>query len=88
MLVALIWKKLRNDVGFAGCIDNALDKLNSIRLAAVTVAKNNRGQSNLNYQLEVLSLEEIAYMNELGIKDDHRIPRHMEGFFKYAEKHS
>jgi transposase len=88
LLVALIWKKLRNDVGFAGCIDNALDKLNSIRLAAVTVAKNNRGQSNLNYQLEVLSLEEIAYMNELGIKDDHRIPRHMEGFFKYAEKHS
>lgn len=71
LMSALVWKQAREKAGFKGTLDNLLDCLNNIRLAAVIAGKTGRGKPKITYQLEQLDKQEQTLIQALDIGELH-----------------
>ena len=85
LLVSLIWKKLRSQKAFVGWLDNALEKLSSLRLAACSVRYGD-GKPELTYKWETMSLEELTIINTLGILNYHETCKVSNSFWQYKKE--
>lgn len=84
LMSTLLWKQAREKAGYAGTLDNLLDTLNGIRLAAIIEAGKGRGKPKVAYQLEQLDPEQEKLVQALGIEDTHRNRPEIEGVGVYA----
>lgn len=71
LMSTLIWKSAKENSGYAGTLDNLLDSLSNIRLAALIEAKTGRGRPKVSYQLEQMDTHESALVKALGIGELH-----------------
>ncbi|MHB8280097.1 MAG: IS1634 family transposase, partial [Candidatus Humimicrobiaceae bacterium] len=71
LLAAIVWRKARLGAQFSGTLDNLLDTLGNIRLAALLEENKNRGAVKAIYKLEEVSDIENRLMQALEIEDLH-----------------
>jgi transposase len=71
LMSTLIWKQVKETSGYTGTLDNLLDSLNNIRLAALIEAKTGRGKPKVSYQLEQMDTQESQLVEALGIGELH-----------------
>lgn len=71
LMSTLLWKQAKEKADYNGTLDNLLDRLNNIRLAAVIEPKEGRGRPKINYQLEQMDAQEHALVQALGIDELH-----------------
>jgi transposase len=71
LMSTLIWKHVKENSGYTGTLDNLLDSLNNIRLAALIETKKGRGKPRVTYQLEQMDTQESALVEALGIGELH-----------------
>lgn len=67
LMSALLWKQAREKAAYNGTLDNLLDALNNIRLAALIENKGGRGRPKVRYQLEQMDAEEEKLLHALDI---------------------
>ncbi len=72
LMSTLMWKQAREESGYKGTLDNLLDNLNNIRLAAIIEHKAGRGKPKVTYQLEQMTDEESVLADALAIGTLHR----------------
>jgi transposase len=70
-LAAIIWREARLKLGFKGTLDNLLDCLNNIRLAAVLEDSGKKGRVKAIYKLEEMSKNESSLIEMLELTDFH-----------------
>lgn len=83
LLAAIIWKIARTNCGYDGNLDNLLDTLNGIRLAAIIEQQESSGKSKVDYSIEQLDGEEQKIVAALGVDDTHVEQIKMRGFSVY-----
>ena len=88
LMSTLLWKQAREKGGYAGTLDNLLDSLNNIRLAAVVHPKEGRGRPKISYQLEEMDTQENALAQALGINELHTNRPKISEVGVYAKKTS
>jgi len=71
LLIAIIWRQVKNEIGYDHSVDTLLDTLNNIRLATILEESTTRGRVKAEYKLEEMSEEEKRIMEALKIKDFH-----------------
>lgn len=71
LMSTLLWRQARERAGYTGTLDNLLDTLNTIRLAALVEAPQGRGKPKVAYQLEQMDETETALVQALGIAELH-----------------
>ena len=71
LLIAIIWRQVKNEIGYDHSVDTLLDTLNNIRLATLLEESTTRGRVKAEYKLEEMSEEEKRIMEALKIKDFH-----------------
>jgi transposase len=71
LMSTLLWKQAREESGYNGTLDNLLDTLNNIRLAALIEAPQGRGKPKVAYRLEHMDAHETALVQALGIAELH-----------------
>jgi transposase len=71
LMSTLLWKQAREQAAYKGTLDNLLDSLNNIRLAALVQAPQGRGKPKATYQLEQMDDTETALVHALGIAKLH-----------------
>ena len=71
LMSTLLWKQAKEKADYNGTLDNLLDRLNNIRLAAVIEPKEGRGRPKINYQLEQMDAQEHALVQAFGIDELH-----------------
>lgn len=86
LMSTLLWKEAREKAGFQGTLDNLLDTLNNIRLAAVVEAPEGRGKPKVTYQLEEMDEQENALVQALGIAELHIKRPNMDEVSVYAKE--
>ena len=71
LLIAIIWRQVKDEIGYDHSVDTLLDTLNNIRLATLLEESTTRGRVKAEYKLEEMSEEERRIMEALKIKDFH-----------------
>ena len=71
LLIAIIWRQVKDEIGYDHSVDTLLDTLNNIRLATLLEESTTRGRVKAEYKLEEMSEEEKRIMEALKIKDFH-----------------
>ena len=71
LLITIIWRQVKNEIGYDRSVDTLLDTLNNIRLATILEESATRGRVKAEYKLEEMSEEEKMIMEALKIKDFH-----------------
>ena len=71
LLIAIIWRQVKDEIGYDHNVDTLLDTLNNIRLATLLEESTTRGRVKAEYKLEEMSEEEKRIMEALKIKDFH-----------------
>jgi transposase len=71
LLIAIIWRQVKNEIGYDHSVDTLLDTLNNIRLATLLEESTTRGRVKAEYKLEEMSGDEKMIMEVLKIKDFH-----------------
>ncbi|NIA16355.1 MAG: IS1634 family transposase [Nitrospiraceae bacterium] len=71
LMSTLLWKRAREQSGHNGTLDNLLDDLNNIRLAALVHPQKGRGRHKVTYQLEEMDTKEKALAKVLEIEEAH-----------------
>ena len=71
LLITIIWRQVKNEIGYNHSVDTLLDTLNNIRLATLLEESTTRGRVKAEYKLEEMSEEEKRIMEALKIKDFH-----------------
>ncbi len=71
LMSALLWKQAREKAAYNGTLDNLLDALNNIRLAALIENKGGRGRPKVQYQLEQIDPQEEKLLHALDILNLH-----------------
>lgn len=71
LMSALLWKQAREKAAYHGTLDNLLDTLNNIRLAALIETKGGRGRPKVHYQLEQMDAQEEKLLQALDIESLH-----------------
>jgi len=71
LMSALLLKQARERSGYNGTLDNLLDSLGNIRLAAHIAPKEGRGRPSVTYQLEEMDPEEETLARALGLEELH-----------------
>jgi len=85
LMSTLLWKTAREQAGYRGTLDNLLDSLNAIRLAALIQAPEGRGKPRVTYQLEDMDASEAALVQALGITELHTLRPKIKGVGVYAD---
>ena len=88
LMSTLLWKQAREEGAYTGTLDNLLDSLNNIRLAAVVHPKEGRGRPKVSYQLEEMDTQENALAQALGINELHTNRPKIPQVGVYAKKTS
>jgi transposase len=86
LMSTLLWKEAREKAGFQGTLDNLLDNLNNIRLAALVEAPAGPGKPKVHYQLEQMDALENALVQALGIAELHIKRPKIDEVSVYAKK--
>ena len=84
LMSTLLWKRAREHAGYRGTLDNLLDSLNAIRLAALIQAPEGRGKPRVTYQLEDMDASEAALVQALGITELHTHRPKIKGIGVYT----
>jgi transposase len=71
LLITIIWRQVKDEIGYDHSVDTLLDTLNNIRLATLLEESTTRGRVKAEYKLEEMSEEEKMIMEVLKIKDFH-----------------
>ncbi len=71
LLTAIIWRQVKDEIGYDHSVDTLLDTLNNIRLATLLEESTTRGRVKAEYKLEEMSEEEKMIMEALKIQDFH-----------------
>jgi len=83
LLASIVWKTARGKCGYGGTLDNLLDALGGVRLAAVIEPKAGGGEK-VDYCLERMSPEEQKLIEAFGIGEAHLRPLKVPGFGVYG----
>ena len=83
LLASIVWKIARGKCGYAGTLDNLLDALGGVRLAALIEPKAGGGEK-VDYCLERMSPEEQKLVEAFGIGETHLRPLKVPGFGVYG----
>ena len=71
LLATLIWREARMKTDFKGTLNTLLDRLNSIRLAAIIEKTGKKGRPKALYNLEEMTTEEELLVEALNLKNVH-----------------
>jgi transposase len=82
LLASIIWKIAREKCGYGGTLDNLLDLLNGVRLAALIEPKAGGGEK-VDYCLERMNQEEQKLIEAFAIGETHLRPLKIPGFGVY-----
>ena len=85
LMSTLIWKQAREKIAYNGNLDNLLDSLTNIRLAALIQTQQGRGKPKVTYQLEQMDSHETALTKALGITESHNKRPTIEQIGVYAD---
>ncbi len=84
LLATIIWKTVRDKIGYKGTLDNLLDTLNNIRLTSVVDQLAGKAKIKVNYQIEEMDEEERKIASALGLYDDVLKPLKLKGLSVYT----
>lgn len=71
LLSSIIWREAKLKAGYTGSLDNLLDLLNNIRLAAMLEESKKTGKPKATYRLEEMTQNEKKIMEALGVENAH-----------------
>jgi len=71
LLAAIVRREVVKKTQFTGSMDNLLDLLNNIRLAAMVEESTTPGPAKTTYKLEILDTQQQEIVRALGIQDSH-----------------
>ena len=71
LLAAIVRREVVKKTQFTGSMDNLLDLLNNIRLAAMVEESTTPGPAKTTYKLEILDTQQQDIVRTLGIQDSH-----------------
>jgi len=71
LLCTLLWKQAREKANYKGTLDNLLDGLNNIRLAALIEKPKGRGKPKVTYRIEEMDADENALAQALCLTQLH-----------------
>jgi transposase len=86
LLAALIRREAAAKVGYRGCMDNLLDTLNNIRLAAVVEESSTPGPAKTLWKLEIVDELQQQLIKALQIEDIHTRRLAFEGHSVYTDR--
>jgi transposase len=71
LLVSLIWRRLKKDINFNGCINTMCNLLKNIRLTTLLEKNNKNGRIKATYRLEQMDEKEKQILEALGLLNYH-----------------
>ena len=83
LLATIIWKTVRDKIGYKGTLDNLLDTLNNIRLASIVDQSVGKGKIRVNYQIEEMDEEENRIASVLELDNNIFKPLNLNGLSVY-----
>ena len=86
LMSTLLLKQARERCGYDGTLDNLLDSLNNIRLAAHIAPKEGRGRPSVTYQLEEMDPEEETLARAFGLEELHTHRPEIDQVGVYTER--
>jgi len=73
LLVSLIWRQLKKEMKYSGCIDSMCNSLKNIRLAAILEKNKKNGRIKATYKLEKMEEQEKKIFEALKLIDYHNL---------------